>query len=239
MKLHCIHGNLQTKRVWEPLEGRFNSLGLDISLACEDLSEGNHMGFDQWTQEFCKRVERDAAGKKTFLLGYSLGGRLALHACLARPELWSGVIVVSADPGSSSPEQKKVQLEKDKQWAERFRSETMDSLLAEWDALPVFSGIPNSVPRNVDEFNPEGIGRVFDLFSKGCQRDLMPELRESENPPLLFISGEKDEKYTKRGKELAASCPAVRHKIIPNAGHRVPWENPNSFVEEILRFMRS
>jgi 2-succinyl-6-hydroxy-2,4-cyclohexadiene-1-carboxylate synthase len=237
MKLHCIHGNLQTKRVWEPLEGNFNLQGLDISLACEDLYEGNHMGFDQWTQEFCKRVERDAAGKKTFLLGYSLGGRLALHACLARPDLWSGVIVVSGDPGSDGPDQKKVQLEKDKQWAERFRSEAMDSLLVEWDEQPVFCSILNSVPRNPKELDAQKTARLFEVFSKGRQRALLPELSRLQAPPVLYLSGEKDGKYSELGEKLASSCPIVRHRIVPQAGHRVPWENPDSFVEAILGFM--
>jgi pimeloyl-ACP methyl ester carboxylesterase len=38
---------------------------------------------------------------------------------------------------------------------------------------------------------------------------------------------------------LAASCPIVRHRIVPQAGHRIPWENPDSFVEEIFGFMGS
>ena len=239
MKLHCIHGNLQTKRVWKPLEDRFGLLGSEVLLACVDLYEGQPSGFEQWTEGFCQRVERDSQGEKTFLLGYSLGGRLALHACLARPDLWSGVIVVSGDPGSNDPDEKKLQLEKDKRWAERFRSEPIESLLAEWDDLPVFCSIPNPVPRNPEELDAEKTARLFEVFSKGRQRDLLPELSKAQAPPVLYLSGEKDEKYGELGEQLAASCPIVRHRLIPQAGHRVPWENSDSFVEEILRFMGS
>jgi 2-succinyl-6-hydroxy-2,4-cyclohexadiene-1-carboxylate synthase len=239
MKLHCIHGNLQTKRVWEPLVDRFESLDADLSLVCEDLHEGHSLGFEQWTEEFCQRAQRDSQGEKTFLLGYSLGGRLALHACLAKPDLWSGVIVVSSDPGLCGPDEKKLQLEKDKQWAERFRSEPMESLLAEWDDLPVFCSIPNSVPRNSEELDAEKTARFFDLFSKGRQSDLLPGLSRLQAPSVLYLSGEKDSKYGELGEKLTASCSVVRHKIIPNAGHRVPWENPDSFVETVLEFMGS
>ena len=239
MKLHCIHGNLQTKRVWGPVVTGFESLSAEVSIVCEDLFEEQALGFKKWTEGFCQRVERDSQGEKTFLLGYSLGGRLAMHACLARPDLWSGVIVVSADPGSGGPHEKKLQLEKDKQWAERFRSEPMKSLLAEWDDLPVFCSIPNPVPRNPEELDAEKIARLFEVFSKGCQRDLLPELSKLQAPPVLYLSGEKDEKYGELGEKLASSSPMVRHQIIPQAGHRVPWENPDSFVEVILGFIGS
>ena len=239
MKLHCVHGNLQTKRVWKPFEDRFDSLGAEVSLVCEDLLEEQALGFKEWSEGFCKRVERDSQGEKTFLLGYSLGGRLALHACLAQPNLWSGVIVVSADPGSCGPDEKKLQLEKDGEWAERFRSEPMESLLVEWDDLPVFCSIPNSVPRNLEELDSEKTARLFEVFSKGRQGDLLPELIKLQAPPILYLSGEKDEKYCELGEKLASSCPIVRHQVVPQASHRVPWENPDSFVEEILRFMGS
>ena len=239
MKLHCIHGNLQTKRVWAPLVDGFESLGAEVSLSCEDLYAGQPLGFEQWTEGFCQRVELESQGEKTFLLGYSLGGRLALHACLAKPCLWRGVIIVSGDPGSGGPDEKKLQLKKDGEWAERFRSEPIESLLAEWDDLPVFCAIPNPVPRNPEELDAEKTARLFDVFSKGRQRDLLPELSKAQAPPILYLSGEKDSKYCELGERLAASCPIVRHRLIPQAGHRVPWENSDSFVEEILRFMGS
>ena len=162
-----------------------------------------------------------------------------MHACLAKPDLWSGVIVVSGDPGLGGPDRKKLQLEKDGEWAERFRSEPMESLLAEWDEQPVFCSIPNPVPRNPEELDAEKTARLFEVFSKGRQRDLLPELSKLQAPPVLYLSGEKDEKYGELGEKLAASCPIVRHRVIPQAGHRIPWENPDSFVEEILRFMGS
>ena len=236
MKLYCIHGNLQTKRVWEPLVRGFESLGAEVSLSCEDLYAGQPLGFEQWTEGFCQRVQRDLQDEKTFLLGYSLGGRLAMHACLARPDLWSGVIVVSADPGSGGPDEKKLQLEKDGEWAERFRSEPIESLLAEWDDLPVFCSIPNPVPRNPEELDAEKTARLFEVFSKGLQQNLVPKLAELKRPPVLFISGEKDQKYQVIGEKLAKSSSVFRAEVVADAGHRVPWENPETFVQVLIDF---
>ena len=239
MKIFCIHGNFQTAKVWQPLQERMKSDVSDLEMVTEDLYAKQFEGFDEWTEDFCFRVESETNGENSILLGYSLGGRLALHACLAKPDLWSGVIVVSGDPGSDGPDQKKLQLEKDKQWAKRFRSEPIESLLAEWDDLPVFCSIPNSVPRNSEELDAEKTARLFEVFSKGRQRDLLPELSKVQAPPVLYLTGEKDEKYCELGEQLASSCPIVRHRIVPQAGHRVPWENPDSFVEAVLGFMGS
>ena len=239
MKIFCIHGNFQTSKVWQSLEDRLKAEISDLEVVAEDLYAKQFQNFDEWTEDFCFRVESETNGEKSILLGYSLGGRLALHACLARPDLWSGVIVVSGDPGSDGPDQKKLQLEKDKQWAKRFRSEPIESLLAEWDDLPVFCSIPNSVPRNPEELDAEKTARLFEVFSKGRQRDLLPELSKAQAPPVLYLTGEKDEKYCELGEQLASSCPIVRHRIVPQAGHRIPWENPDSFVEEIFGFMGS
>jgi 2-succinyl-6-hydroxy-2,4-cyclohexadiene-1-carboxylate synthase len=239
MKLFCIHGSVQDHQVWKPFEEHLKSLGSEISFECEDLHQCAHLGFDEWSEDFCEKVDRDSFHGKSFLLGYSLGGRLALHACLSRPDLWSGVIIVSADPGLSSPEEKELQLRKDQQWAERFRSDCLESLMEEWDALPVFCGMPNTAPRNLKDLKPETISTLFEVFSKGRQRDLLPELRKLKKPPLLFISGQRDEKYTQVGKELSEACPMVEHQIIPQSGHRVPWEKPEPFFEMVWEFMGS
>ena len=81
----------------------------DLDMVCEDLYAKQFEGFDDWTEDFCNRVESEANGEKSILLGYSLGGRLALHACVRRPDLWQAVVVAGADPGLESEEDKRFQ----------------------------------------------------------------------------------------------------------------------------------
>src|SRR4051794_21774844 len=47
------------------------------------------------------------------LLGYSLGGRIALHALLASPQLWSGAVIVSAHPGLTDDQERNDRLQAD------------------------------------------------------------------------------------------------------------------------------
>ena len=93
----------------------------DLEMVTEDLYAKPFQGFDDWTKDFCDRAELAANGEKSVLLGYSLGGRLALHACIHRPDLWHGVVVVGADPGLGSSEEKNQQFARDRNWADRLK----------------------------------------------------------------------------------------------------------------------
>jgi 2-succinyl-6-hydroxy-2,4-cyclohexadiene-1-carboxylate synthase len=236
-KLFCIHGNFQTSKVWAPLARSFKAKNSDLEVISVSLKDHPQGGFEPWTQDFCNEVDTQAGRNKPYLLGYSLGGRLALHACIHRPDLWQGVVVVGADPGLGSSEEKKHQFTRDCNWADRLKKEPLEELVREWDEQPVFCGIENSAPRNLDELDPTQLSQQFEVFSKGLQENLVPKLAELRRPPILFLSGEKDSKYQKIGEGLAKSCPLVSFGVIQDAGHRVPWENPNEFVQALGKFI--
>lgn len=228
---------MQTDSVWDSVTKSLLSKNPKLELVSEDLSKGDFDGFEDWTHDFCRRVVEQGSGEKQFLLGYSLGGRLALHACLHRPDLWQGVIVVGADPGTSSEKEKKKQLRKDREWARKLTNQPIEKLIEEWNDQPVFCGLQNLSLRELGYLNAKKISRQFEVFSKGRQRNLVPELSQMRNPLILFVSGEKDEKYSSVGEKLASSCKTVEFKVIPGAGHRVPWENPNEFSLAVCRFI--
>ena len=208
----------------------------DSEMITEDLNSKPFQGFDDWTKDFCDRAELATNGEKSVLLGYSLGGRLALHACIHRPALWQGVVVVGADPGLGSSEEKNQQFTRDRKWADRLKKEPLVQLVREWDEQPVFCGIENSAPRNLDALDPTQLSQQFEVFSKGLQQNLAPKLAKLKTPPILFLAGEKDKKYQQIGDELAELCPVVESKWVEDSGHRVPWENPESFSQALIDF---
>ena len=239
MKVWCIHGSMQTSSVWSFLRREFYRSGEPVLVEAVDLYQDSSDGFEEWSASFCKAVEAESGDEKPLLLGYSLGGRLAMHACIDSPELWSGVILVSADPGSYGKEEKELQLQKDSEWAQRFKVEKMEKLLMEWDQSPVFAQSPNLAPRNLAELDSEKISQCFTTYSKGKQADLLPLLSRENNPPILYISGAEDVKYSKIGESLTFACPQINHQVIARVGHRVPWENKNAFVEVVNQFIAS
>ena len=237
MRIWCLHGSLQTALVWKPIGNAIESEFGSVQVEAVNLYENEYESFGDWREQFYEKVEEQTKGEPSLLLGYSMGGRLAMNACVHRPSLWSGVIAVGADPGLISDDARTNQLQKDLEWARRFRTEDIQELLVEWDELPVFCGRSNCASREISELDSEKISRFFDVFSKARQGNMLPMLRKLKTPPLLYISGCDDIKYTKIGQDLAAHCMQVRHQIIPNAGHRVPWESQDAFISEVSVFI--
>ena len=236
IELFCIHGNFQTPSVWKPFRGKLKTRNSNLDVIPVNLDNYSSVGFDRWVEDFCDAVEIQSGQKKSLILGYSLGGRLALHACLSRPDLWRGAIIVGADPGLESEEEKRLQLDIDLKWAERLKREPLEKLAEEWDAQAVFCGLENVAPRNFDELDAAKLGQQFEVFSKGLQENLAPKLAELQRPPILFLSGEKDLKYQGIGEKLSKSTSVVKAQIVADAGHRVPWENPESFSQALIDF---
>ena len=237
MRIWCLHGSLQTALVWKPIGNAIESEFGSVQVEAVNLYENEYESFGDWREQFYEKVEEQTKGEPSLLLGYSMGGRLAMDALVNNPAMWSGVIAVGADPGLISDDARSKQLQKDLEWARRFRTEDIQELLVEWDELPVFCGRSNCASREISELDSEKISRFFDVFSKARQGNMLRMLRKLKTPPLLYISGCDDQKYTKIGQNLAAHCRQIRHEIIPNAGHRVPWESQDAFISEVSVFI--
>lgn len=242
MNVWCLHGNLQLPAVWDRFRHAWHITTADkqipVSLQCPSLWDAPASRFDEWAKDFCQKVATLNAGPN-WLIGYSLGGRLALHAVLEQPDLWKGAVVIGAHPGYDSEEERSKQIARDELWAARFADETnaWKTLLQTWDALPIFDGRPNPTERPELAFSRTGLAACFRHFSKGRQSFLTPLLAKLSAPPIYFFSGIHDVKYTTLGQQLASDCEVVQHKIIPDAGHRVPWENTSAFIREIQVFL--
>lgn len=242
VRLHCLHGTLQSPAVWAGLERRLrgDSAG-SIRVVAEAIVPPEEGGLAVWASDFCERVAREDAPERgaRALLGYSLGGRLAMHALVCCPHLWSSVILVAAHPGGDADDEWTAIRERDRAWAARLRREPLETVLADWDGLPVFGGRPNAAPRPPDQMNRELQARMFEAFSRSRQGDVREDLSKAALPPILYLTGSDDARYGRIGDELAGRIPALRHEVIPNAGHRVPWDQPAAFASTVSSFLEA
>ena len=55
--------------------------------------------------------------------------------------------------------------------------------------------------------------------------------------PVLWIVGEKDEKYCKLGEQAVKFLKNAQLLKIRNSGHRVPWEAEAEVVDAITQFL--
>lgn len=235
-QLWCLHGNLQTPAVWNPLKLYLQQHRPDLQIYSENLWETLDHSCEDWAAQFCRRVQSQGQARRV-LLGYSLGGRLGFHALLHQPSLWAGAVIVAADPGMS--EGRAAQLDRDRVWANRFFTEPLPPVMADWNRLPLFGGQPGP-DCDISPYR-RAIATAFVRYSKGKQADLRSHLQQLGNhpqaPPILYVTGNDDTKYEAIGQELAQLCPTLRLAVIPAANHRAPWNNPSAFHLIILTFL--
>ncbi|MBV8544815.1 MAG: alpha/beta fold hydrolase [Acidobacteria bacterium] len=160
------------------------------------------------------------------LLGYSLGGRLALQALLAGAN-YKRAILVSTGLGIDDEELRAARRASDEAWAHRFESEDFDVVIADWNAQPVLAG--PALTRTRDDYDPRGLRE----WSSGALPPVAARLHEL-TLPTLWIAGARDTKYVAEADRAATLARDGRAIIVNNAGHRVPWEQPSAFTA-ILR----
>lgn len=186
------HGNVGGPGDWLPLESHFQSM----EKRC------------LWEPGALETVEGDV------LLGYSLGGRLALQAATAAPKKFRAVIVLSAHPGLTHPAERSRRLLEDLAWSELAATLPWAEFLQRWDAQDVLG--PGSQDRLTLEAHRDAIVAGFQKWSLGQQPDLRLLLRRLECP-LHWITGAEDMKFT----GLASEAGCGHHHILPGAGHRL------------------
>ncbi len=170
------------------------------------------------------------------LLGYSMGGRLALHALLDKPSAWKAAIIVSAHPGLTSEAERSARREQDAEWSSMALKSDWPDFLAQWNAQSVLGDAGDLSDRGDLKSRRASIARSFVDWSLGAQADLVPRL-EKIPCPVLWVTGERDERFTELGREAVTKLPQGELKIVANCGHRVPWEKPEEFSKACIDFL--
>ncbi|MBX3016581.1 MAG: alpha/beta fold hydrolase [Bdellovibrionaceae bacterium] len=164
---------------------------------------------------------RTRPGATVAVLGYSLGGRLALalHEYLrAQGDHATRFIFVSANPGLAVTSERDARLKADAQWAGRFRSEEWSKLMTDWNAQGVFQGSVSEPDRARRKGQRDLLAKVLMQWSLAKQPDHRARLTAAAD--FLWITGGKDAKFT----ALAQGIPNA--KTIPTASHRVHLDAP-------------
>jgi 2-succinyl-6-hydroxy-2,4-cyclohexadiene-1-carboxylate synthase len=127
--------DLDSVDLWRDLESSLLSVEVDIDDSFHNCIT-NEPFFDLWRRRLTAAISID--GQKPVIMGYSMGGRLAMQIACLMPELLSGAVFISAHPGLKSNEERHARLENDLRWAERFASsESWSNLLEAWNQQPV------------------------------------------------------------------------------------------------------
>ncbi len=232
----ALHGNLGTTRDWTEV---IESLPERDPFLIEpvDLWSPGPTDFGAWSYRLNDLVS--ATDPCPIVMGYSLGGRLAMHCVTGLDTVWQGAVFVSAHPGLPDESARQERLRQDQDWAAKLRTRGTEAFLRSWNQQPVLAGNPISPDQaSIVAEQREAIAQAFDLWCLGREDHLLPGLAESAIPQL-WVVGADDAKFRALAEDAVARIPGARLVVIPGCGHRVLLENPRELAEAVREFVES
>lgn len=178
------------------------------------------------------------------VLGYSMGGRVALQLAAAAPGRVGSLILESTSPGIADPAERAARAASDDELADRIEREGLAWFVDHWAALPLFASqaaLPAGVLAALRERRLRGsaVGYANSLRGMGAGRqsslwERLPDL----GVPALLIGGELDAKYAAILEHMSRLMPQARHVTVPGAGHAVHLERREAFTKLVVGFLQ-
>lgn len=221
-----LHGFTQNADCWGPFGDELanNHPFVAIDLPGHGGSSAVHTDLPQTAALIASLIE------PSVVLGYSLGGRVALHLALAQPELVTRLILIGATGGIETEAERATRRASDERLADHLEDIGVDAFLEEWLAQQLFASLsPEQAMRSIRATNSkEGLASSLRLCGTGTQESLWAQLHEL-SMPVLVLSGENDAKFTNVGHQLVESIGEnATFRTIPHAGHSAHLENPDA-----------
>lgn len=239
-----LHGFMGASSDWRPivqaLDDEFQGLTIDLPGHGQSLDQPDEIYSVEGTTEAIVEVLDAEEISSCTLVGYSMGGRVALSLVLRHPERVERLVLESASPGLRTENERAERREVDAERAKRIE-EDLESFLADWYRLPLFESLARhhlveEMVRTRSENDPSELARALRGLSPGRQASFWERLTEIECPTLV-LTGALDEKYTTITQETAARIDPARRVVIPKAGHNVHAERPAAFLNALRRFL--
>jgi len=174
------------------------------------------------------------------LVGYSLGGRIALTLAARRPEKVAGLVAIGASPGLAGPAAAD-RRRSDCTLADALEADGVEAFVDSWMALPMWDSLRERLGPEAWETsrrqrlgsNPVGLANNLRGFGTGAMPPLHDDL-PSVTAPTLLVVGEEDTKFRRIADEMRRALPSARMTVIGEAGHAAHLEQPDATHAAIL-----
>jgi 2-succinyl-6-hydroxy-2,4-cyclohexadiene-1-carboxylate synthase len=225
-----VPGFMQRGEAWQPVAARV--AGASYRTTCVD--------FSTWTLE--ERVQELLADapRGSALVGYSMGGRLALRAALAEPDRFAALVLVGVTAGIEDAGERADRRRSDESLAEWMERRSIEAVVERWEANPVFATQPEELRewqrRGRLSHEPEKLAQLLRSAGQGAVAPVWDRLGDL-TCPVLLTAGEQDRRYATAARRMAERIRTARVRLISDAGHAPQLEAPADFAALLTEFL--
>jgi 2-succinyl-6-hydroxy-2,4-cyclohexadiene-1-carboxylate synthase len=241
-----LHGFMGSLWDWQDIISRldqnFFCLAVDLPGHGETRVHGDNRLFEiEQTAIGIIDLLADLQLEKTNLIGYSMGGRLALYLAVNFRNRFTRVVVESASPGLDSQQERRARKLKDQQLAATLGSNNFHNFIENWYRQQLFQSLrshpkfPELLERRYQN-NPEGLANSLRFLGTGSQPSLWSRLRDIDLSVLILV-GEKDKKFRKIALRMSELIPRSEIQIVNKCGHNLHFENHIAFIRHLQKFL--
>ncbi len=243
--LHGFTGNVDTwKSLISPLCSRYQLIMVDIigHGKTEAPLDVERYQMEQMARDL-KEILEQLALLKTHVLGYSMGGRLALTFANLYPQCVRSLVLESASPGLATEDERSKRREQDQKLAESIMTNGIDAFVEDWENIPLFESqkklpIEQRVSIRNQRLMNSTLGLANSLLGMGTgsQPSWWDKLERMEIPVLL-ITGELDFKFCNIAERMQQRLQHCEWIIINNVGHAIHVECGEKFGKIVSEFL--
>lgn len=240
-----LHGFLGSSADWQPLARRLQAAWRCVLV---DLPGHGRAHFPEHPELYSCAGATQAvlatADRPAHLVGYSLGGRLALQLALQHPERWRSLTLISASAGLPLAAERSARRRADDALAADLEQNGLTAFLKKWYGQKLFGNLRRKpalfdrLVRRRRKNRAEELARVSHGCSVGRQPALWHRLAELRLPVLL-LAGAEDAKYVRLMRRMQRLIPAAQLVVVEKAGHAVIEEQPVRAAQVLKHFLQS
>ena len=180
------------------------------------------------------------AGQGAVVCGYSLGGRLAIHAVLRDPGRYAGLVTIGAAAGIEDAEERAARRDADERLAAWMDSAAIEDVVGIWERQPLFADQPDGLVERQRagrlSHDPRELATLLRSAGQGALEPVWSRLARLELP-WLALAGARDARYATAARRMAVLAPRAQVALVEGAGHAPQLQRPAAVARLLGEFL--